>query len=340
MAFDQAGLRVVIAERHRMVAESLARIISAYGGTEVVAQVSDSSSLLEATQKAAPDVAFMDIDLDPDSSVVPELKRVSPETRVIVLADRAEADPDGLVRALTSGAVGAVYREASIEELQRALRFSSASTPVVADEATGLLLSSYLDVLTDKRCRDLATIEALAGALEVRDVTTGHHLHRVTEIAHACIERVDPQLASNEEVGFGFTLHDVGKIGVPDSILNKPGPLTAGEWEVMRRHPELGLKIVQPIGFSNAATDIILWHHEHWDGRGYPNGLRGQEIPMTARAFAVADAYDAMTSERPYRSAMSTAEALEVISDEAGKRYDPYLVQEFLDLVGDRGRPL
>lgn len=330
---EQAGLKVLIAERHRMVADSLARIVSAFGGAEVVGQVSDPLALLECVEKAAPDVAFMDIDLDPDCSLLHRLMTASPDTRIIVLADRMAAHPAGLVRALTSGAVGAMYKEASLEEFQRALRFSSRSTPVVAEEATGLLLSSYLDILTEKRIRDLATIEALAGALEVRDVVSGHHLHRVTEIAQACMEKVDPQLATNEEVTFGFTLHDVGKIGVPDAVLSKPGPLSDEEWELMRRHPELGVKIVQPIGFSSAATDIILWHHERWDGSGYPTGLGAEEIPVTARAFAVADAYDAMTSDRPYRAAMPSEDALTAIRSESGKRFDPSMVEVFMGLA-------
>jgi putative two-component system response regulator len=147
------------------------------------------------------------------------------------------------------------------------------------------------------------------------------------------MHRIDAQVARNEEVTFGFTLHDVGKIGVPDAILTKPGPLNDVEWTYMRRHPELGVKIVQPIGFSSAATDIILWHHERWDGNGYPHGLRAEEIPLTARAFAVADGYDAMTSDRPYRAAMSSDDALAVIHDESGAKYDPEMVRLFTQMI-------
>jgi HD-GYP domain-containing protein (c-di-GMP phosphodiesterase class II) len=119
---------------------------------------------------------------------------------------------------------------------------------------------------------------------------------------------------------------------VPDKILNKPGPLSVEEWSVMRTHPELGARIVEPIGFSGATMGIIRHHHERWDGKGYPTGLKGAEIPLAARAFAVADSYDAMTSERPYRAAMTDDEAIRIIVDERDGAFDPDIVDVFLGL--------
>jgi HD-GYP domain-containing protein (c-di-GMP phosphodiesterase class II) len=220
-----------------------------------------------------------------------------------------------------------------MEELSRILTSSSRHSPAVPGEATAILLDSYLNSLADRRQRDLATIEALAAAVEVRDLETGQHLRRVTSLAEKCLHRIDSDLAANEEVQFGFTLHDVGKIGVPDAILNKEGSLTADEWKHMQRHPELGVKIVEPIGFSTAATDIILSHHERFDGGGYPHGLVREEIPITARAFSVVDAYDAMTSDRPYRGAMTSAQALEVLEHNAGTQFDPEVVDVLIDLT-------
>jgi response regulator RpfG family c-di-GMP phosphodiesterase len=326
-------LKVLIAERHRMVAQSLSKIVTALGQAEVAAEVTNADDLLDLTSRVAPDVVIVDLEMSPNCSLVAGVKALAPDARVIVMADRMARDADALVSALASGAVGAIYKEASLEELARALTSSSTRSPVVADEAAGLLVSSYLDAMAEKRLRDLATIEALAAAVEARDLTTGRHLFRVKELALNTLEAIDSGLAHNEEVAYGFTLHDVGKIGIPDAILNKPGPLDGPEWEVMRGHPELGLKIVEPIGFSHSATDVILCHHERWDGTGYPAGLGGDDIPLAARVFTVADAYDAMTTDRPYRTAMDKSRALAVIDGRAGTHFDPEIAKVFIDLT-------
>lgn len=333
MESTAALLRVLVAEKHRTVAQGLSHLVEALGNAEVSALVHDPADLAEVAAKLNPDIAIVDLEMSPDCSIVSAMHLSCPDTRIIVLADRMHSDASTLVNALASGAVGAIYKEQSLEDLTRALNFSNANAPVVAEEATGLLLSSYLDSMAEKRLRDKATIEALAAAVEVRDLATGRHLHRVGEIARRLLEVLDHELAQNEEVQYGFMLHDVGKIGIPDAVLNKTGPLDDGEWEVMRRHPEMGVKIVQPIGFSTAATDVILHHHERWDGTGYPLRLRGDEIPLAARTFAVADSYDAMTSDRPYRAALDHKRAVAAIAAGAGSQYDPDVAQAFIDLT-------
>lgn len=249
------------------------------------------------------------------------------------MGDRMNGAHQQLIKALESGAVGAIYKQGSIEELTRAVHRSSRSTPVVPEEATGLLLGSYLDALVEKRQRDLSTIEALAAALEVRDVSTARHVQRVTQLAGACLDQIDPGLGTNEEISFGFILHDVGKIGVPDAVLNKPGPLSEDEWKLMKQHPAMGLRIVEPLGFSPAAIEIILHHHERWNGRGYPGHLAETDIPLPARAFAVVDAYDAMTNDRPYRRAMPKEKAHELLREGKGEFFDPELVEVVIDLT-------
>lgn len=333
LAANAPALRVLIAERHRTQAEALKQIIDGYGNVVVAATVTGPAHVVEAAAKVSPDVAVIDLEMSPDCAVVSGLHRSCPETRIIVLADR-EQHADAVVKALAAGAVGAIYKESSFENLGRVLEQSTRAAPVVPEEAAGILLGSYVDALTDKRERDLATISALAAAVEARDVGTGRHLRRVTDLASAAMQRIDAALAQNDEVGYGFLLHDVGKVGIPDAVLNKPGPLNDREWKTMRRHPEIGLQIVEPIGFSACATDVILCHHEHWDGSGYPNRLAGDEIPIVARAFSVADAFDAMTSDRPYRRAMSRDDALDVIRLDSGGRFDPEIVDTFVDLVG------
>jgi response regulator RpfG family c-di-GMP phosphodiesterase len=323
----------MIAERHRTIAQSLSSLVGELGNAEVVAEVGTAAEALEISQALAPDVAIIDLELSPSCSLISMMSERSPDTRIVILGDRDRGTPLGLVNALASGAVGAIYRdEMSIGDLVRAVHSSSRKRPVVADEAAGVLLSSYVDALSDKRQRDYSVIHALAAAVEARDSGTGQHLYRVTDLALRCLTELDENMARNEEVQYGFTLHDVGKIGVPDEILNKPGPLSAYELSIMRTHPELGAKIVEPIGFSSATMGVILHHHEKWDGMGYPKMLKGTEIPLAARTFAVADAYDAMTSERPYRMAMTDDEAIRIILDEREKAFDPDIVDVFLGL--------
>lgn len=179
-----------------------------------------------------------------------------------------------------------------------------------------------------------AVVESLASAVEAKDQATGSHLYRSAMLARACLGTLEPKLAASSEVTYGFILHDVGKIGVPESILMKPGPLTEGEWDIMRRHPEIGLGIVAPLGFDPLTTDVILSHHERWDGAGYPFGLAGEEIPFVARVFAVADGYDALTSDRSYRPGVRQEIATRWLASEAGKSFDPEIVAAFLRLLG------
>ena len=327
-----SAVSILIAEQHRAVSESLARVLTHFGA-EVAAQAQSSDDALQLGIELAPDIAMVDLQLSPNCELVTGLRANSPDTRIIVMADRMVDSEATMLKALEAGAVGAIYKQSSLDELSRAVQQSSRATPVVAEEATGLLLGSYLDALNEKRQRDLSTIEALAAALEVRDMTTGSHVRRVTHLATKCLDKIDSNLGKNEEVSFGFMLHDVGKIGVPDAILSKPGPLSDDEWKVMRKHPEMGVKIVAPLGFSNTDTEIILHHHERWDGRGYPNQLAGEEIPLTARAFSVVDAYDAMTSDRPYRRSMSRTDAHTALLEGAGSQYDPDMVGAVIDLT-------
>jgi ribonuclease P protein subunit RPR2 len=178
------------------------------------------------------------------------------------------------------------------------------------------------------------TVRALAAAVDLRDDATGRHAHRVTELALALAREVAPECAADPNLEFGFLLHDVGKIGVPDAILLKPGPLTSDEQAAMRRHPELGGSIVETVPYLTAvACETIRHHHERWDGRGYPDGLAGDRIPLPARMFALTDAWDAMTNDRPYRRALPREEAVARIVAGAGSQFDAALVEPFLALA-------
>ncbi len=188
-----------------------------------------------------------------------------------------------------------------------------------------------------ERARDMyiATMKSLAHVVEAKDPTTRGHLDRTAHYGLALAARIDPALAARPEIAYGFFLHDIGKVGIPESILCKAGPLTELEWIVMRSHPNQGARIVEPIPFMGEAVEIVQSHHERFDGGGYPRGLRGEKIPLAARIFAIADSFDAMTSDRPYRSALSMEEAVAEIRAGSGTQFDPRCVEAFEVLVGD-----
>lgn len=181
-----------------------------------------------------------------------------------------------------------------------------------------------------------ATIVGWSHALDMRDHETEGHTKRVTEMTVKLARHINIPEDELIHIRRGATLHDIGKMGIPDRILHKPGPLTAEEWRTMRQHPQFACALLTPISYLRPARDIPHYHHERWDGSGYPRGLKGKEIPLSARLFAVVDVYDALTSDRPYRSAWSKKAALKYIQNEAGRLFDPKIVSTFLDLVQEK----
>jgi ribonuclease P protein subunit RPR2 len=175
----------------------------------------------------------------------------------------------------------------------------------------------------------VATVRALCNAVEARDAYRGKHAERVTAIGMTLAAEVGMQLSDRPEIEFGFLLHDIGKVGIPDAILFKPGALTRDERALMARHTIIGAEIVNVIEFLGDAAAIVRSHHERWDGDGYPDGLAGEQIPLAARVFAVADVFDALTSERPYRRPSPPAEARRMIVEGAGTQFDARVAEVF-----------
>lgn len=184
------------------------------------------------------------------------------------------------------------------------------------------------------------TIMALAKAVETRDQYTGAHVERVRRYSTMIGRRLGLDPESLRMLEFGAVLHDVGKIGIPDAVLGKPGPLGRDEWAMMRRHPEIGRDLLAHIGFLAPALDAVATHHERWDGSGYPDGLRGETIPLPGRIVAVADTFDAMTTTRPYRAGRATSEALEEIVRGRGAGFDPRVADAFIDCEHELTAPL
>lgn len=181
------------------------------------------------------------------------------------------------------------------------------------------------------------TLLGWAAALDLRDHSTAEHTLRVTEWTVALADRMGTQGEDLVHVRRGALLHDIGKMGVPDSVLSKPGPLTDDEWVLMRRHPELAVEFLSGIDYLRDSLDIPASHHERWDGTGYPAGLAGTRIPRAARMFAVVDVYDAVTSDRPYRRPLALDDAVALLRQGSGSHFDPEVVQAFVSLLEETG---
>jgi HD-GYP domain-containing protein (c-di-GMP phosphodiesterase class II) len=178
-----------------------------------------------------------------------------------------------------------------------------------------------------------ATIEGWAHALEIRDKETEGHSRRVVTLTADIASRFGFKPAEIEHILRGVILHDIGKMGIPDEILHKPGPLTEEEWVIMRRHPDFAYEMLKDIKYLRPALNIPRYHHERWNGSGYPEGLKGEAIPLEARIFAVVDAWDALTSDRPYRDAWSVEKTKQYMLDQSGKEFDPEVVKAFLEMI-------
>jgi HD-GYP domain-containing protein (c-di-GMP phosphodiesterase class II) len=201
----------------------------------------------------------------------------------------------------------------------------------IADQALLAIINRSL--YADLQESFLATVEALGNALDLKDPYTNDHALALVDLCAGVCGRIGMSTAAERDVSFAAALHDIGKIGIPASILQKPGPLTPEEFEVMKTHPELGARIIEPVAALAGARDIVIACHEHWDGTGYPSGLREEEIPLGARVILACDAYHAMTSDRVYRTAMSQAEAIAELRRCAGSHFDPDVVDALVAVI-------
>ena len=179
-----------------------------------------------------------------------------------------------------------------------------------------------------------ATVRALANAVEARDAYTGMHAERVAAYGLAIARAAGIDVADEPQMEFGFLLHDIGKVGVPDAILFKPASLSPDEFERIASHAEIGSAILRHVDFLDEATRVVRHHHERWDGTGYPDGLEGEQIPLAARVFAVADTLDALTTDRPYREAVGWAQGREEIVRGSGTQFDPMVIAAY-ETIGD-----
>ena len=260
------------------------------------------------------------------------VRREDEDTAVIVLT--GAPDVKTAIDSLKLGAYDFIMKPVNVDELLFAAERALERRQLLIERRE---YQELLERRVEEATRDLheayrATLEALGSALDSRDVGTESHSRRVHGYALATARAHGLGEEELTDLAHGVLLHDIGKIGIPDAILLKPGPLTKDEWTIMRTHPEIGRRLIENIPFLKGAVPIVYCHHERWDGNGYPRGLKGDDIPLGARIFSVVDAFDAMTFDRPYSKAITFQAAKTEIVRCAGSHFDPAVVRSFLEV--------
>ena len=281
----------------------------------VVLEAPDGRAALAVVAGVTPDLVLLDVQMPGlDGFEVTHRLRARPETAIvpIILLTGLGASSDRIA-GLDAGASDFLSKPFDQGELLARVR-------------AALRTKAAFDRLEDAQ----AVLVALANAVEAKDPSTEHHCNRLAGLALGMARLIGLDDDSAEIVGYGAALHDVGKIGIPEAILRKPGPLDEDEWVEMRRHSAIGASIVAPLRLGRVVAPIVRAHHERWDGAGYPDGLRGVAIPLGARIIAVADAFDAMTHDRPYRRGRTPEDALRELRRERERQFDPDLVDLFV----------
>lgn len=313
---------VLIVDDDDLVRETLHFVLED-GGYQVYS-ASSGAEALRILEREPVDIVLSDIFMPGMNGfdLLRQIRERAPETPVILITGYGNIE---MVReALKQGASDFITKPYNIHEIPIMIERNLTRHSLLTNQAR-----QYEDAV-QKSYR--ATLDALLAALDTRDTETEGHSERVAAYTMAMANRLNLSAEELTNIERGALLHDIGKIGVPDSILYKPGPLTPEEWEIMKQHPVIGYRMCMKIDALRPAAPIVLHHHERWDGQGYPYGLAGEAIPLGARIFAIADTLDAMTSDRPYRKALSFAEAREEIIRCAGKQFDPEMVKLFLEI--------
>lgn len=299
---------------------ALLRVILEREGV-IVLEGADGGAALARVSRQVPDLMLLDVEMPPPDgiSVLRLLRERHTDAELPIILVTGHADTGSKVRGLEAGATDFVTKPYEPSEL-------------IARVRAALRTRAAFDQLESVH----AVLAALANAVEAKDPSTEHHCSRLGEVALALARRAAVDGPELEAITYGAVLHDVGKIGVSEAVIRKRGPLDDAEWAEMRRHPVIGAGIVEPLRLGRMVAPIVRGHHERWDGSGYPDGLKGDRIPLGARIVALVDAYDAMTDNRSYRRAMSADVARDELVAGAGRHFDPFLTPLFLAFLGER----
>ncbi|MEW6718643.1 MAG: HD domain-containing phosphohydrolase [Chloroflexota bacterium] len=289
----------------------------------IVYQAKNGKTALEVLEKTTPDLILSDINMPvmDGISFYKELRKIPHLTKVPFIFLTSDSAPEDIQRGRELGVEDYLTKPIDPMDL---LQIVNARLLRSADIQLALVNQAYLE-----------TVTVLANSIEGRDAYTHGHVERVTTYATLLAEALRWPADQLRLLRFGSILHDLGKIIIPDRVLNKPGKLTDEEWRLMRQHSSAGAKILREISHLQNVIPYVLYHHERWDGSGYPESLKGKEIPIQGRVLALADVYDALTTTRPYHPARPHNEVVQFMRYQAGKHFDPGLVPVFIQVVSN-----
>jgi cyclic di-GMP phosphodiesterase len=333
---------VLVVDDDRSVREVLAAVLKEEGYP--VRQAPSADAALQMLRGEDLPLVLCDVKMPEHDGLwlLDQILQRHPHAAVVMLT--GYGDTESAVECLKRGAADYLLKPPRVTELVRAIERAWSRSRLTSTRARyhqGLArrvrerTAELTEALQGIALAYSNTLDALVHALDAREHETSDHSQRVVRYTLAIAHRMGIPDGPLEDIGRGALLHDIGKIGVPDSILLKPGPLTPAEWVEMRRHPEVGFRILERIDFLRPAAEIVLAHQERYDGGGYPRRLKAEQIPLGARVFMIADTLDAMTSDRPYRKAASFADARAEISRCARTQFDPCCVEAFAAMTDD-----
>jgi two-component system response regulator RpfG len=319
----------------------LAEVIKGIDKKINIMMFSDATEAIEYARSAPVDLVLTDYKMPGMDGIetIRQLRRIYPYQELPIVMTTVVSNREVLYRAFEAGASDYLIRPVDpIECRVRCQNLLNLRQQYVVNSKHARMLEERIDeVKRDLRLREMDTLFRLAGAADRRDAVTGAHLKRMARYSALIARGIGLDEDHIEAIELGAPMHDIGKIGIPDSIMQKQGPLTAEEIQIMKTHPQIGYEILQgsPSRFLQAAAIIAQSHHEKFDGTGYPFGLKGKKIPVEARIVALADVFDALTSERPYKPAWEWDAAVNYIVEQKGKHFDPELVDVFIDYLDE-----
>lgn len=332
-----AGEKILVCDDEEAIREVVSTLLEAQGYRCTV--VPDGSQAIQQIQSDSHDLVLSDIVM-PEMDGMRLLRQLRDRDKDIpVIMVTAMHDISIALEAIRAGAYDYILKPFEKDQLYHSVRRALEHRRLVLENRS---YQRNLEHLVAERTQQLSitlqnleqsydyTLEALGGALDAKDAETEGHCQRVTAVTILIAKIMKVGKEPLRHIARGAFLHDIGKMGIPDQVLRKPGPLTNDERELMKRHCDIGYTVLKRIPFLKEAAEIVLSHQEFYNGTGYPRGLKGEEIPIGARIFAVADTFDAMTSDRPYRKALPVSAARAEIQKFSGVQFDPRVVEAFL----------